>query len=212
MSLTCPNCGLSNEGDSRFCSQCGFQLPESDTRSFSEFVPPSPNVEPFEPSPIRSSSKPVVFVSKGSRPRYHSSPHCSRPRRRHQHSGWFMGVLFLGFGLLLAVFLLAPIFMGISYNSVGVFDDFGSSMGHMGSNIGDFFGNFGSRMGDFFGDLGERLGNFFGGFGDNFGHSFDSGFSFAFIPVFFLSLFPLLFLLIAFIAVLRSTRINRQSL
>ena len=211
MSVTCPNCGLANEADSKFCSQCGYQLPSNDSSTYSEFVPPTSPSETNSP-PIRPSSRPVVFVSKDRKHHYRSpSPRCSRPRRR-QHSGWIMGVVFLGVGLLFAVFLLMPIFLGISYNSATDWSDFGSSMGRMGGDFGDFFGNLGERIGDFFGGLGERLGNFFGGFGDNMGHSFDSGFSFTFIPVFFLSLFPLLFLLIGVIAILRSTRINRQSL
>ena len=212
MSVICPNCGLANEADSKFCSQCGYQLPSNTSSSFSEFVPPASPSETNSPPP-HPSSGPVVFVSKGRKRHYHPpSRRCSRPHRRRQHSGWIMGVVFLGVGLLFAVFLLMPIFLGISYNSAGDWSDFGSSMGHMGSDFGDFFGSFGDRIGDFFGGLGERLGDFFGGFGDNIGHSFDSGFSFAFLPVFFLSLFPLLFILIAFIAILRSARINRQSL
>ena len=74
-------------------------------------------------------------------------------------------------------------------------------MGHMGSDLGEFFGNFGESMGDFFGGLGDRIGD-----------SFDHGFSFNFLPVFFLSLFPLLFLVIGVIVILRSVRVNRQSL
>ncbi|MCK4848220.1 MAG: zinc ribbon domain-containing protein [Candidatus Heimdallarchaeota archaeon] len=211
MSVTCPNCGLLNEDDSKFCSQCGYQLPAVDSHTSSEFIPPASTAKPTS-SPDRSSSKPVIFVSKGRSSRHHfPSRRRSRPRR-HQHSGWIMGVVFLGIGLLFTALILAPLFLGISYNSMTDLSDFGTSMGHMGSDLGDFFGNIGERIGDFFGGLGERLGNFFGSFGDNIGHSFDSGFSFAFIPVFFLSLFPILFILIAFIAILRSARINRQSL
>jgi hypothetical protein len=102
---------------------------------------------------------------------------------------------------LFVAFLLVPLFLGIFYNSVTDWSDFGSSMGHMGSNIGEFFGNFGEHMGDFFGGLGDRIGD-----------SFDSGFSFNILPVFFLSLFPLLFLVIGIIVILRSVRVNRQSL
>ena len=62
MSVTCPNCGLSNEDDSKFCSQCGFQLPAVDSRTPSEFIPPTPSVE-SRSSPQRSSPEKVVFVS-----------------------------------------------------------------------------------------------------------------------------------------------------
>ena len=200
MSVTCPNCGLSNETDSRFCSQCGFQLPAVDSRSPSEFIPPSSPVKPTS-SPTRPSEKQVVFVSKGSRYRHRShSRGYSRPCRR-QHSGWIMGFVFLGIGFLFVVFLLVPLFFGISYNSVTDWSDFGTSMGHMGSDLGEFFGNFGERIGDFFGGLGDRIGD-----------SFDHGFSFSFLPVFFLSLFPLLFLVVGIIVILHSARVNRQSL
>ena len=200
MSVTCPNCGLSNEDDSKFCSQCGFQLPAVDSRAPSEFIPPTPSVAPRS-SPQRSSPEKVVFVSKGaSRHRNYHSRRSSRSHRR-QHSGWLMGVVFLGIGFLFVVFLLVPLFFGISYNSVTDWSDFGTSMGHMGSDLGEFFGNFGERMGDFFGGLGDRIGD-----------SFDHGFSFNFLPVFFLSLFPLLFLVIGVVVILRSVRVNRQSL
>ena len=209
MSLTCPNCGFSNEADSRFCSQCGFQLPSVVSRPPSQLAPPSPKVESSS-SPIRSSSKPVVFVSKGSRRhRLFPSRRPSRPCRR-QHSGWLMGFVFLGIGFIFVVFLLMPLFLGISYNSAVDWSDFGTSMGHMGSSLGDFFGSLGSSIGDFFGGLGDRLGSFFGGFGDSVGSCFDSGFSFTLLPVFFLSLFPLLFLIIGLVALLRSSRTNRR--
>ena len=204
MSLTCPNCGLLNEDDSRFCSRCGFQLPATSSPSSSEFVPPSP---PSNSDVSSSASSPLVFVSKGSS---RSFRHLSRPCRR-QHSGWLMGIIFLSIGLLFTLFLLAPLFMGISYNSYSFFNDFGSTMGHFGGSIGEFFGNLGGSLGEFFGSLGGRFSDFFGSFGDSIGHSFDSGFSFAFFPLVIFSLFPFLFILIVFIAILRSARINRSS-
>ncbi len=173
MSVICPNCGLSNELDSRFCSQCGFQIPIVEPSSYHEFSPPAP------------SSKPVVFVSNSPR-RSHRSRCTSYPRPpRRQHSGWFLGAFFLIFGLVFALFLLVPFVTDVSFDHHTDWDGFGDRMGNWGDS-------FGERMDDWGSSFGDRMGDFFDNLGNSIGDSFSSPFSshsfsrsvFFFIPVF----------------------------
>ncbi len=162
MSSYCPNCGVLNEPDSKFCAQCGFQVDD---------VP----VTPIQPSPVQSSSpsssKSVQFYSSSRSPRYHRRYHSRRCRsvpRRHV-SGWVLGIVFLTAGLLFAVAILAPLASGGHYPPHSTWDDFGNDMGNLGDELGDFFSDFGDEMGDLGSDFGDSFSHSDGRLGSSFG-------------------------------------------
>ena len=197
MALTCPNCGNSNEPDSKFCAQCGYALPLSAKEAARVDYGP---IEPTEP---RDKSSKVVFVSPSRSQPYPYTPPSQRPS-----TGSFWALLFFCF--ILALFILIPLFFMLIFVPIGgpwhgigtTMGDFGATMGDFGGAIGTFFGELGSRLGTFFGSLGSGIGEFFGSIFSGFDH-------FTVVGVLFRVLFGffVLFVIIAIIsAIFRSAR------
>jgi len=96
MALICPNCGNTNESDSKFCAQCGYSLPLSTKQAARVDYGP---IAPTEPS---TKSSKVVFVAPS-----RSQPYPYSPPPRRQSSGSFAALLFFCF--LIVILILLPL-------------------------------------------------------------------------------------------------------
>lgn len=126
--MKCETCGHDNEADAKFCRQCG-----SKVEMFKAGVPAKGEVE---------------FVAGKQRTRAEDNL-CFGEEVESENAGYILGAIFICIGLLIAVVMIFPDF------------------------IGTFFGGFG----EFFGQLGNDIGNFFGSWGDSFGNAIGNFFS-----------------------------------
>ena len=71
--------------------------------------------------------------------------------------GYWIGIVFIFVGLIIAVAILIPAFYGDFASAIGsFFGGFGETMGEIGSDFGEFMGNWGENFG-------EAVGSFFSG-------------------------------------------------
>ncbi len=176
--MYCRNCGSPAEDHDLFCANCGFSLRTE----------PIPSHQTNVQTDVVQSrvSQPVEFVSARDVKRPSSVQYYS-PCPRNQHSGWILGIVFLGIAFVFALILLIPVIGGFHIDSFGDFFDsigctFGSLGGELGNlggelgNLGGELGNIGGELGSAFGSLGGELGNLGGELGHTFG-SFDFKFA-----------------------------------
>jgi hypothetical protein len=156
MGKFCVNCGVEYEIGDRFCTKCGFTIPQEST----QFVAKT------KADLVPSSKVEFVATQDVSMVQTDASQSSYRPRSNSQ-SAWILGALFIGFGLILGL-----IFFAYSFHSPGdMFGSFGAEMGRLGGELGRMGGEFGRMSGDLggvFGDLGGSLGSAFGSLAYNF--------------------------------------------
>lgn len=150
--MYCRNCGSPAEDHDLFCANCGFSLRTE----------PIPSHQTTVQTDVVQSrvSKPVEFVSARDvkrSPRVQSYSPCPR----NQHSGWILGILFLGMAFVFALILLIPVIGG--FHNFDSFSDLGCVFGSLGSefgNLGGELGNLGGELGHLGGELGSAFGSF----------------------------------------------------
>ena len=165
--MYCRNCGSPAEDHDLFCANCGFSLRTE----------PIPSHQTNVQTDVVQSrvSKPVEFVSarETNRP---SQIQTFAPCPRNQHSGWILGIVFLGMAFVFAMVLLVPVIGGFHNFDCpfkdlgGAFGSLGGELGRLGGEIGRGFGSLGGELGREFGSLGGEFGRTFGSFDFRFGH------------------------------------------